>query len=95
MKAVIYYEGPSEREMINQLLYKSSQVIIRTEDYKEFLDDTIKNALEVSDPNIHIFYWCDQTYIGLIQELYRELGSALQRQNLVMVQFRRDNSFSL
>jgi len=41
MKAVIYYEGPSEREMINQLLYKSSQVIIHTEDYKEFLDTPI------------------------------------------------------
>lgn len=51
MKAVIYYEGPSEREMINQLLYKSSQIIIRTEDYKEFLGTPI-------DQNCILFYDC-------------------------------------
>lgn len=52
MKAVIYYEGRSEREMINQLLYKSSQVIICTEDYKEFLDTPI-------DQNCILFYDCE------------------------------------
>lgn len=52
MKAVIYYEGPSEREMVNQLLYKSSQVIICTEDYKEFLDTPI-------DQNCILFYNCE------------------------------------
>jgi len=52
MKAVIYHEGSSEREMINQLLYKSSQVIIRTEDYKEFLDTPV-------DQNCILFYDCE------------------------------------
>jgi len=52
MKAVIYYEGLSEREMINQFLYKSSQVIICTEDYKEFLDTPI-------DQNCILFYDCE------------------------------------
>lgn len=43
-------------------------------EYKEFLKDSLRNALEVSKPNTHVFYWCDQVYIGLVQELYRELG---------------------
>lgn len=37
MKAVIYYEGPSERNMFNHLLYKSFQPINITEDYIDFL----------------------------------------------------------
>ena len=43
-------------------------------EYKQFLGESIINALLVSEPNTHVFYWSDQTYIGLIQELYRELG---------------------
>lgn len=43
-------------------------------EYKEFLRKSLVNALMVSEPNTHIFYWSDQIYIGLIQELYRDLG---------------------
>ncbi len=43
-------------------------------EYKEFLRKSLINALTVAEENTHIFYWCDQIYIGLIQELYRELG---------------------
>jgi DNA modification methylase len=43
-------------------------------DYKEFLNKTITNALDVSKKDVHIFYYCDQGYIGLVQELYKELG---------------------
>lgn len=43
-------------------------------EYKEFIKSTLSTALTVTKSNCHIFYWCDQTYIGLIQELYRELG---------------------
>jgi len=44
----------------------------KAEDYKLFLDETIKTALTVVKPNFHIFYWCDQNYIGLLQQLFTE-----------------------
>lgn len=44
------------------------------EEYKTFIRETLTAALSVASPNTHVFYWCDQTYIGLIQDLYRELG---------------------
>jgi DNA modification methylase len=44
------------------------------EEYREFLKRSLVNALSVSKSDTHVFYWSDQTYIGLIQELYRELG---------------------
>ena len=43
-------------------------------EYKEFLRKSMIAALAVSKPDVHIFYWSDQTYIGFIQDLYRELG---------------------
>lgn len=44
------------------------------EEYTSFIRDTMIAALSVASPNAHVFYWCDQTYIGLMQDLYRELG---------------------
>lgn len=41
-------------------------------DYKEFINTSIKNCLKYTKKNAHIFYWCDQRYIWLIQKLYRE-----------------------
>lgn len=43
-------------------------------EYKNFIHDSLKAALEVSSPNTHVFYWCDQIYIGLIQDVYSSLG---------------------
>lgn len=43
-------------------------------EYKEFLRKSMVNALSVSKPDTHIFYWSDQVYIGFVQDLYRELG---------------------
>lgn len=43
-------------------------------EYRDFLSKSIKNALLVSKPNTHVFYWCDQKYIGLVQELFVEAG---------------------
>lgn len=48
-------------------------------EYKEFLQKSIVNGLSVTSENAHVFYWCDQIYIGLVQELYRELGIANKR----------------
>ncbi len=44
------------------------------DEYKEFLKKSLVNALEVSKKDTHIFYYCDQIYIGVLQEIYRELG---------------------
>jgi DNA modification methylase len=43
-----------------------------TEKYREFLDKTIKNAQAVAKENCHIFYWCDQNYIWILQNLFTE-----------------------
>lgn len=43
-------------------------------EYKEFLKKSILCALSVTKEDCHVFYWSDQVYIGLIQELYRELN---------------------
>ncbi len=43
------------------------------EEYKTFISNSLKSALSVAEDNIHSFYWCDQVYIGLIQEVYRSL----------------------
>lgn len=48
-------------------------------EYKEFIGKTMVAALSVARPDTHVFYWCDQIYIGLMQELYRELGIANKR----------------
>lgn len=43
-------------------------------EYKDLLKRSLENALSVSEPDTHVFYWCDETYIGLLQDIYRELG---------------------
>lgn len=44
------------------------------DEYREFLSKTISNALSVSEKDTHVFYYCDQQYIGMLQEIYKELG---------------------
>lgn len=48
-------------------------------EYKEFLEKSMVNALAVAKQDVHVFYWSDQTYIWLIQTLYRELGVTNKR----------------
>lgn len=43
-------------------------------EYKQFLKASMEAALAVTKPDAHVFYWSDETYIWLIQTLYRELG---------------------
>lgn len=52
---------------------------LSTGDYAEFLKTTMENALAVSLPDTHIFYWCDESYIWLIQTLFNELGLTNRR----------------
>jgi len=44
------------------------------EEYKIFLKKTMENALGSCKPDCHFFWWCDENYVGLLQELYSELG---------------------
>ncbi len=43
-------------------------------EYKEFLKKSLVNALQVAKDDTHVFYWCDESYVWLLQGLYRELG---------------------
>lgn len=48
-------------------------------EYREFLRKSISNAIEAGSKDLHVFYYCDQRYIGLLQELYASLGIKNQR----------------
>lgn len=41
--------------------------------YRQFLKTVLQNGLQFAYPDCHIFCWCDETYIGMIQGLYSEL----------------------
>lgn len=43
-------------------------------EYYEFIKKSLASALSVSNKDLHVFYWCDESYIWLFQTLYRELG---------------------
>lgn len=49
------------------------------EEYKAFLKKTLENGLSTAFSDAHIFYWCDENYIGLIQEIYKEIGVTNKR----------------
>ena len=49
------------------------------EEYKAFLKASMEAALAVTKDDAHVFYWSDETYIWLIQTLYRELGITNKR----------------
>lgn len=42
--------------------------------YREFLKRVLRNGLRYVYPDCHVFCWCDESYIGLVQSLYAELG---------------------
>ena len=48
-------------------------------EYKDFLKKSMVAALAVTNKDAHVFYWSDQTYIWLIQTLYREFGIVNKR----------------
>lgn len=49
------------------------------EEYKQFLKTIFQNGLSHTLSDTHVFCWCDETYIGLIQSLYTELGITNRR----------------
>lgn len=48
-------------------------------DYRQFLKSLMDNALAVSKPDTHVFFWCDEACIGLVQSLYQEIGVVNKR----------------
>lgn len=48
-------------------------------EYKTFLKKTLENGLSIALSDAHVFYWCDENYIGLVQELYKQLGITSKR----------------
>ncbi len=48
-------------------------------EYRKFLEATLKNALKYCKKDVHIFYFCDQNYIGLLQDLYSKNGITPRR----------------
>ena len=48
-------------------------------EYSDFLGKALTNALAVMDKDIHVFLYCDQTYIGLLQTLMKQHGLTNRR----------------
>lgn len=49
------------------------------EEYRHFLKKTIEAALAVTKSDAHVFYWNDESQIGLVQSLFVELGITNRR----------------
>lgn len=60
------------RKDFPDLKYKGVNDKKNVGEYKAFLSATIKNALAAAKPDAHVFYWCDENSIWLLQQLYQE-----------------------
>ncbi|MES2224202.1 MAG: DNA modification methylase [Patescibacteria group bacterium] len=49
------------------------------EEYEIFLSKTIENALTISNEDTHVFYYCDETYVPLIANIYAKFGIKFKR----------------
>lgn len=48
-------------------------------DYRNFIKSILINAMSCSKENVHVFSYCDQKYIGMFQDIYKEIGIANKR----------------
>lgn len=48
-------------------------------DYEIFLKTCLENAVSVLASDAHVFCYCDQLYVGLLQKIYGELGINTKR----------------
>ena len=39
------------------------------DEYEKFIEHSLENALAVSGPDVHVFYWSDEKYVWLLQKL--------------------------
>ncbi len=44
------------------------------DDYRTLLHSTLKNGLYVCEKDAHVFTYCDQKYVWLLQTIYQDLG---------------------
>jgi len=52
----------------------------KTDDvYHDFVSSIIKSGLSVASVDSHFFVWCDQSYVWLLQQLYREHSITYKR----------------
>ena len=52
----------------------------KTEDeYRNFLKKSIENTLRKVKKDAHVFCYCDERYIGLLQQIYKQLGIDFKR----------------
>lgn len=49
------------------------------EDYASFIQKTMENALSVAHKDVHIFYYCDESYVPMIADLYGGVGVKFRR----------------
>lgn len=43
------------------------------EEYKDFVKNIISNGLSIAKKDCHVFEWCDQNYVGMVQQIFEEL----------------------
>lgn len=43
-------------------------------EYRVFIKTLMQNALAAAKPDCHSFFWCDERWVWLFQELYKEVG---------------------
>ncbi len=48
-------------------------------EYRAFLKNIMTNAVSVSKENSHYFFWMNETYVGMMQELMKECGVEFKR----------------
>lgn len=49
------------------------------EEYRNFLQSLVRNGLSVAKENSHFFMYCDEGHVGMIQNIYAELGIDYKR----------------
>jgi site-specific DNA-methyltransferase (adenine-specific) len=47
--------------------------------YRAFVKNILQNAVAVSDENAHYFAWTNETYIGMMQDVFKECGIDFKR----------------
>ena len=54
--------------------YSASNDKQKPEAYRAFIETSVRNALSVAQENTHVFYWCDESFIGKMQDIYESNG---------------------
>lgn len=49
------------------------------DEYRNFLKIALENGLRHCNTDAHVFCWCDQNYVGMLQGIYKELGITNKR----------------